>query len=414
MKVDMAEPERATAPRILLVHNRYLEPVGGENAVVEMQRNLFSRRGCRVAAYLRESTELQGASGLRLMAAAGLMTGQWGYRELDRAINAAQPEVAVVHNVYPLIGHDVHAHLQRRGVATVQVIHAMRYTCLNGLHFRDGEICELCRVGHVLPGVMRGCYRGSYLQSALQGMEYLRTRWMAPYHRAVDHFVALTGFAAERLKAAGVPAEKVRVIPNALREEAPLGVDPAAGTHVLFLGRLSAEKGVEVLLRAMAGTGIPVIVAGDGPERAKLEGLAASLGGNNIRFVGVVRGDQKQDLIARARIVAFPSICIEAFPLALLEGMAAGRAVVASRLGGMPGIARDGVEARLCPPGDGMAWRTAMVSLWNNPAELRRLGSQARLRAKEYCEDRYWNDWMHLFAELTSVRKPAAGSNSAR
>ena len=404
MNTETVAPERATAPRVLLVHNRYLEPVGGENAVVEMQRSLFSRRGCRVSVYLRESRELQATPGLRIAAAAGLVSGRWDYRELDQVIDAGRPEVAVVHNVYPLIGNDVHAHLRRRGIATVQVIHAMRYTCLNGLHFREGQICERCHTGHVLPGVVRGCYRGSVVQSALQGTEYLRTRWLAPYHRHVDRFVALTRFAAGRLQAAGVPAERIRVIPNAFREAPALGVDPAAGTHVLFLGRLSAEKGVDVLVRALAGAGVPVIVAGDGPERATLEELATSLGGNNIRFVGVMRGEDKQALIDRARIVAFPSIWFEGFPLALLEGMAAGRAVVASRLGGIPEIARDGVEARLCPPGDVAAWRAAILSLWNDVGELRRMGAQARQRAQEYSEDRYWNDWMNLLAELMPAR----------
>lgn len=404
MNEEIVAPERAAAPRVLLVHNRYLEPVGGENAVVEMQRSLFARRGCRISVYLRESRELQAAPGLRVAAATGLVSGRWDYHELDQVIDAGQPEVAVVHNVYPLVGNDVHVHLRRRGIATVQVIHAMRYTCLNGLHFRKGQICERCHTGYVLPGVVRGCYRGSVVQSALQGTEYLRTRWLAPFHRHVDRFVALTRFAAGRLQAAGVPAEKIRVIPNAFREAPALGVDPAAGTHVLFLGRLSAEKGVDVLVRALAGAGIPVIVAGDGPERATLEGLAASLGGNNIRFVGVMRGEDKQALIDRARIVAFPSIWFEGFPLALLEGMAAGRAVVASRLGGIPEIARDGVEARLCPPGDVAAWRAAILSLWNDVGELRRLGAQARQRAQEYSEDRYWSDWMNLLAELTPAR----------
>jgi len=170
---------------------------------------------------------------------------------------------------------------------------------------------------------------------------------------------------AERAHA--LPARDVRVIPSGVDLPERVGSE-AEPPEVLYAGRLSAEKGVLELLDAARG--LNLVVAGDGPLRAR------------VPFArGFVRHDELQRLYARAAVVACPSRR-EGFGVACLEAMAHGRPVVATRVGGLLDLVVDGETGITVPPRDPTALRSALERLLADPELRRRLGAAGRARAR--------------------------------
>lgn len=173
---------------------------------------------------------------------------------------------------------------------------------------------------------------------------------------------------------------------------------------LLALGRLSREKGFDVALRAMAEIAprwpeARLVVAGDGPERPRLEVLAAELGlGHRVEFRGWVAPERVAETIDAATLVLVPSVWREPFGLVALQATQRGRAVLASATGGLPEIVRDGETGVLVPPGEAAALAQAVESLLAQPEEVRRLGANALRRSEYFSIERCATDYDGVYA----------------
>src|SRR5208282_4087193 len=159
------------------------------------------------------------------------------------------------------------------------------------------------------------------------------------YERCVDLFLAPSEFVRSKLIGSGFPAERIEVLPHfqALPRDEDLSPDEG---YLLYFGRLSPEKGVYELLRAMVRLPhTPLVIAGDGPERPRLESLARELNLNQVLFAGMVHGEQLQKLIAGCSFSVFPSY-------------ACGKPVIASDLGSRRELLQHGVTGLLYSDGD--------------------------------------------------------------
>ena len=191
-------------------------------------------------------------------------------------------------------------------------------------------------------------------------------------------------------------AEDVRALGGATCAVLPSGVDipeavgpPAEPPHILYVGRLSEEKGIAELVRAAAD--LPLVVVGDGP----LRDLVPST-------VGFVLHDELGPYYERAAIVVAPSRR-EGYGVVVREAMAYGRAVVASDVGGLRDAIDDGVTGRLVPPRDPAALRAALTELIGDPALRRRLGDAARAHAQAAFA------WEACIRDLTRLYASVAG-----
>jgi glycogen(starch) synthase len=208
--------------------------------------------------------------------------------------------------------------------------------------------------------------------------------------------------------AADVPAGRLHVVPSGMRAAAfhPAAVPPARRSGVLFVGRLHRQKGLDTLIRALPllPAATTVTLAGDGPERGALERLASDLGvGDRVTVTGFLPHRDVPALLAGADVVVLPSR-YEELGTALVEAMAAGRPVVASRVGGIPELVRDGVDGLLVPPGDPVALAAAIDRLLGDRRLAARLGASGRTRVAGY-------DWGLLAARVLGIYRavrPAA------
>lgn len=322
--------------RILIAHVQYRYR-GGEDAVVETEARLLRAAGHDVRTLNPLSSEFDHlALGIRLNIALNAGDHAYGRDLIRRAIEDWHPEVVHFHNLYPLLGVGAIAEAACMGCATVQTLHNYRLSCVAGTHFRNGAVCEECRPGKRAAGVRHGCYRGSRLQSFAM-TRAAETNWRLLERKGLPHrLLCLTPFMYERLTQSGVPKRVLQIKPNSVddSQSAP-GWSQREGA--VFVGRLSAEKGVLELIDSWPDDNPPLRIVGEGPLGPLVDARCAA--SPNVTFVGPLGERAVRVALGEAKVLLLASRCYEGLPLTLLESLAEGTPLVAFRLGAMQLIA---------------------------------------------------------------------------
>ncbi|CAM3809994.1 glycosyltransferase family 4 protein [Roseateles saccharophilus] len=352
--------------KVLIAHNAY-QHRGGEDSVVADEAALLRSGGHEVELLAAHNDDI--ASLGRLDLVRRTLWSQPAAQEMRARCQAFRPDVVHVHNSFPLLSPAIHWAAAEAGAPVVQTLHNFRLLCPQAMLLREGRVCEDC-VGR-LPwrGAVRGCYRGSVAQSTvLAGMLVLH-RGLGTWRRRVNRFIALNEFCRAKFIEGGLPAERVVIKPNFV--DLPAG--PAGErAGLLFVGRLSPEKGLDTLAAAAALAGVTVDVLGSGPLQAD---LAAAPG---LRLQGPRPMAEVLSAMQRATALVLPSVWYENFPRTLVEAMASGLPVIASRLGAMAELVEDRVTGLLFEPGSPAALAQRLRWAAVHPAELVRMGANAR------------------------------------
>lgn len=320
----------------------------------------------------------------RLLMAGRLMYSPGARWRLGRVVDDFRPDVVHAHNVYHQLSPSVLAAAAKRGATVVMTLHDYKLACPVYRFLNDTGICEDCAGGRWYETTLHRCTRGMLGPSVLNTAEAYLHHGLGLYTRHVDVFVAPSQFLAAKVAAAGVPADRLVVIPNFADVDA---VTPSyEGSDVVFAGRLSPEKGVATLIRAVARMPRPtrLHVFGTGPQERELERLAADVAADRVVF----RGRQPAAVVAAAMesaaVVACPSEWYENCPMVVLEAMAAGKAVVATALGGLPELVEHGRTGLLVPPADPEALAQALGAIARDPLAQVEMGRAARARAEAH------------------------------
>jgi glycosyltransferase involved in cell wall biosynthesis len=331
--------------RVLVVHNFYRSELpSGENRAVEQEIVALRAHDVDVQLYGRSSDEIAdfGPVGKASLAWRPIYSHEDRGR-LREQLDAFRPDVVHLHNPYPLVSPASITAAHRAGIPVVQTVHNYRHACPAGTFFRDGKVCVECE-GRALtwPAVRHGCYRNSSAQSipiTLALAVHKRT-W-----RGVERYLAVSDFVAEKLVGTGVSADRVRVVPNGADDPGP----PAPiGTGFVFVGRLTDEKGVALLLDAWRAASLPagtrLVIIGDGPQRDLVEARAREDRAIEVR--GILPSADVARALADAAVVVIPSVCFEGFPVVAAEAMAHGRPILASDLGALHSVVDDEIGWR--------------------------------------------------------------------
>jgi glycosyltransferase involved in cell wall biosynthesis len=345
--------------RILLAHSFYRLP-GGEDRYVHQQAELLSR-GHSVELLAKPNEQLSDTIGT---AAKMLYSGRRKL-EVARALNRFSPDVVHVHNVYPSLGPAVHLATAEAGIPLVMTVHNYRMRCPNGVMFTEGSPCRRCQRGNYLNALTHHCFPTKKQSIAYAGVLWPH-RFAARLDDKVSLFVCPSEFVRDELAKWGFLPRRVVVIPNFVYPQP--GADPTPGHFGVFIGRLSSEKGLGVLLEALHMAGDPPFrVVGDGPLRTALRMEAAEIGLKNTEFLGQLPRDRVDEVLREARFLAIPSIWDENAPLAGLEALARGRPLLVTSRGGLPELVRE-ETGLVCPPGDGPAMAEQIVRLMEDDA----------------------------------------------
>lgn len=386
--------------KVLLVHNFY-RITGGECHAVRAQQALLESRGVEVIPLFRDNAEVFSAGGIeKVRAALRARRNRIAIAELKEQVRAHRPDVAHVHNVLPMISPGIYDALRMLGVPVVQSVHNLRLRCPGGLMYRDGQVCDECLQTGMHRAVVNRCVQNRYLPSALYA-DAISSAWRrGSFKHSIDRYIVFNEHFAKQMVAFGIDRDSLDLLPNFV--ETPYDTPASKKPYALFLGRLSPEKGLDVLLDAWTRVhGIKLLVAGSGELQGELERRAGTDLAGRVEFIGYVGGERKQRLLREASLSVLPSRWHENCPLSLLESLAAGTAVVASRMGGLPDMVRDDETGILVPAGDARALSDAINRYVHEPGLATKHGMAALRDARHrFSSEAHYRGLMSIYASV--------------
>lgn len=315
----------------------------------------------------------------KVRAAARIVYNAGAGRRVAELLRAAKPDLMHCHNIYAGLTPAILDAAAANGVPTVLTLHDYKLACPSYLLLRRGKACDACVGRSFLNCLARRCHKESWIASAVTTFESTFNERTGKWSRA-HLYVCPSRFLRSVMLRHGLPEEKLRHVPNGIDlEQWPAGSDGEG--YALYVGRLSPEKDVETLVRASIGVQLPVRVVGEGPDAERLETLASALGAD-VRFEGQKSAAELQALLRGAAFLVVPSVASENAPMTIIEAMASGKPVIATRIGGIPELVEDGVTGLLVPPGGVEQLREAMRGLAAAATRRREMGRAARARAE--------------------------------
>jgi len=303
-------------------------------------------------------------------------------RAMCKCIADFAPDLAHIRGIYHHLSPSILWELKRQGIPVLYHLNDFKMLCPAYNFVARDQACHACKGGAFYHVVTEGCYAGPRSSAIVLAAEAYLHKWLRTYQTCVDLFLAPSEFVRDKLIGAGLPGERVEVLPHfqALPGDDQLANDEG---YLLYFGRLSQEKGVDDLLHALVrAPHIPVVIAGDGPERTRLESLVRELNLNHVLFAGMVQGEKLKPLIARCRFSVFPSHAYETLGKSILESYAYARPVIASDLGSRRELVDHGVTGLLYSPGDREQLTHSIRLLFERPDLIEKMGAAGRARVK--------------------------------
>jgi glycosyltransferase involved in cell wall biosynthesis len=308
----------------------------------------------------------------KIKAAISLVHSREAVAKIGRLIEDEKPDVLHCHNIYHQLTPSIITAASRVGVPVVLTLHDYKPVCPVYTQLSNGKICAKCTDGHFEAVLKQRCADGSLARSALLWAEARYHALAGSYHR-VDKFICPSKFMREAV-VTRFGADKVVHIPNGI-DASRIDISTRDEGYVLYLGRLSPEKGVETLLRTHAASGAPwrLMIAGTGPLLADLQRKYPS-----AEFRGHLGGIDLEAAIRGAALIVVPSEWHENSPISILEAMAYGKPIVASNIGGIPELVREGKTGLLFDPGNADQLSNKITMLLGNRGLREAFGRNAR------------------------------------
>lgn len=383
--------------KVLIVHNDYGK-YSGEEAVVDKMAAMLPTIGYEVA-QLRMTTADARESLMGKIR--GFVSGIYcpgGVKAMREAIRRESPDVVNVHNLYPFISPAALRECRKAGIPVVMTVHNFRIMCPTGLFMRDNSPCEVC----LERGDEWACVKYNCEHSRLKSIGYAVRNAVARtgryYRDGVDMFACITDFQRRKLIQAGFPPEKITVIPNSM--DVPPLTDCEAGNYVAYSGRISREKGVDMIIEAARRhPDIPFKLAG----AVRDTDLVADLP-SNVELTGYLSGEKLRDFYANARFFVMASRWYEGFPMTILEAARFAKLMVAPDHGGFTEIIGRGDDAigMLVSPGNSDSLSDAIYELWRSSSKTQQLGRKAYDKLKHtYSIDVVSAQWSKLLDKIT-------------
>ena len=385
---------------VLVCHNYYRQR-GGEDESFDSEVRLLRNAGHRVSMYTQHSDSVRGEGSWRV--ARDAVWDRRAYAEVEDLVRGHRPDIVHCTNLFPLISPSVYYAAHRHGVPVVQALRNYRLVCPGGRLLRNGRVCEDCLKKRLAwPGIRHACYRQSRAASAVVAgvstFHHVRRTWT----RKVNLFFTLTEFARSRFVEAGLPPDRITVKPNFLNEDP--GPGAGGSDHVIFVGRLSYEKGIGTLIEAWDRHPElpPLRIVGDGPLAGDVAALAAR--DPRVHCLGRRPLDEVLALIGEARLLIISSIWYETFGRTIMEAFAKGTPVIAANLGAMQELVEEGKTGFLFEPGDAGDLAARVNAALGDPARLHQMRQQTRTEFLEkYTAQRNLGLLLELYAKAAAT-----------
>jgi glycosyltransferase involved in cell wall biosynthesis len=359
--------------RILQIFNRYIHFGGEEASVFRIGDALQASHD--VEYFFGSTEEFMGVGlGRRLTAPLRAFHDPGVAAKLRRYQELGKFDLWQIHNVIPGLSPSVYETAFRLKVPVVHFLHNYRFGCVNGLFLNHGQPCQRCIGGNFWPAFQTACWHDSRLISGWQALILLELRRRNLF-RKINRWVALSESQKALHLKMGFPETQLSVVPHFYEIREPVPPAPSPQGPVLFLSRLSVEKGGQELLKAwsvLPQTARELWIAGTGPDEASLRAQASSL--PNVKFLGFLDKEGQQKAWAECSFAVIPSLVPETFGMIVLEAWARQRPVVAYQIGALAETIEDGVNGLLVEPGSTLGLAKAIEHLGTSPGETQKMG----------------------------------------
>jgi glycosyltransferase involved in cell wall biosynthesis len=346
--------------------------------------------------------------GGKIKAAARILYSRHARTKLAALIAEYPPDLAHLHNVYHQLSPAIIPLLAERRVPIVMTLHDLKLACPNYKMRTHGSICERCISGGYYHAVLQRCVRDSVAASALCAVELFAHRRSRIYEDNVDRFIVPSRFYLQKMIDAGIPAAKLTWIPSFTHVER---YQPSyhGSDYFVYVGRLSDEKGLLTLVRAVRGFDKGrLLIIGDGPMRPALDEAVAKWQLTNVEVLGPRWGNALVDLIRGARFSVIPSEWYENCPRSCIESFACGKPVIGSNIGGIPEMVEDGENGLLFEPFSERDLREKIERLFVETSLAAEMGRAARAKAeREYSTHAHLARLLGIYRELTEAARAA-------
>jgi len=354
------------SPCIIAANNYYYHR-GGSEAIFFAETAQLESRGWRVVPFsmqhaqnlpsewseyfIRELEfgELQSISS-KLRAAPKFVYSFEAKKKIERLIERVNPDLCHLHNIYHHLSPSILSAIKSAGIPSVMTLHDLKIACpAYTMLARDG-VCECCKGGRYSNLLKNRCINGSLLQSGLVYLEAHLHTALRSYSSNVDRFIVPSRFYRDKLIEWGVDEDKLVYLPNAI-DVSSYSPNYQPENYFVYVGRLSQEKGISLLIQSSADVGVPLKVVGTGPLEHALKEQASKLGAA-VEFTGYLKGAELRKAIANAKCTVLPSMWYENAPISVLESYALGTPVLGANIDGIPELIEQGATGELFSPGD--------------------------------------------------------------
>ncbi len=324
----------------------------------------------------------------------------------DASTSREKIDVAHIHNIYHQISPSILPVLKKNKIPIVMTVHDYKLISPNYNLYLNGRVYnKIC--GRKYGRCLRDkCVNKSFVQSLICFLEmWWHHKILKVYEKSVDVFIAPSKFVKEKLVAGGYDKNKVKVVPHFVEasEHQNLRMSEEEEKYILYFGRLSEEKGIDVLIKAMQQLpNVKLKIVGEGPSEIKLKTQLTKLKVKNVELLGYKNKDELREIIAGAELVVMPSLAPESFGLSALEAMALGKVVVASKIGTLPELVD---KEFLVKSGQVKELIDKISDLTKQPDYVKMKGYQNRERVEQmYGPKQHYQQIMAVYQELATRR----------
>ncbi len=328
-------------------------------------------------------------------------------KKIEKLILDTSPDLAHVHIISHQLSPSIFTSLKKRNVPAVQTLHEYKLICPNYKLYREKAqvLCEKCKKRKYYHAFLNKCLKNSYAGSLLACVAMYIHKLAKIYENNIDLFISPSKFLKEKMVEFGIAEEKIEFLPNFVNADSSA---PHYGhkNYFIYIGRLSPEKGLFTLLKAMKKiNSSKLLILGRGPLAESLIQYAAEERIQNVEFIGFVSGSKFESLIKNAMFVVLPSEWYENCPMVVLEALAWGKPTIGSNLGGIPDLVEDGNTGFLFEPGNSDDLAEKMGHLIKHPEVIIKLGMEARKKYEnEYDPEVHYNRLMSIYKRVKSGR----------
>jgi len=388
--------------RILLVHNQYKHR-GGEDTVLESELKLLQQYGETVDTLIFDNNQIESP----------LEKIKYGFysfynpessRLLENKIKEFCPDVIHVHNFFPIASPALFYAANKQRIPIVMTLHNYRLICPNAMFFRDDQVCETCiSKSFALDGVLHGCYRNSRVQTLFLASMTWFHRAVGTWYDRVDKYILLTQFAKNKFLDSSLKLldSKLAVKSNFVKDR---GFDLDKDDYCLFVGRLSKEKGIDILLEAFKNSEKKLLIIGTGPLSQKVKEYSEKH--PNIEYAGFQSIDFIITKLKKAKALIFTSIWYEGMPMTILESLSVGTPVICGDLGGPAEMIENYKSGLTYKAGDSSDLQKKVDWLYDHLTEYKEFCQNARDEFKsKYSEEKNYDQLMHIYKEVIGDKK---------